>query len=49
MMVLYRVPTSGREGLAEVLDRGPCGEVLVEDLGRTRWIPPGWVVEEEED
>lgn len=46
-MILFRVPTSGREGLSEVLDRSSIGEVLVEDLGRKRWIPADWIVEED--
>lgn len=46
-MIIYRVPTSGRMGMTEVLDRGPLGEVYIEDLGTKRWIPPGWIIEED--
>lgn len=47
-MILYRVPTSGREGMAELLRKSELGEAYVEmEDGTRRWIPADWIVEED--
>lgn len=46
-MILFRVPTSGREEIATVLLRSELGEAFVKlDNGTTRWIPKDWIQEE---
>lgn len=47
-MILYRVPTSGREGLAELIEKSELGEAYVRmDNGTKRWIPADWIIEED--
>lgn len=47
-MILYRVSTSGREGMAELIEKSPIGEAYVKmEDGTRRWIPADWIVEED--
>lgn len=46
-MIVFRVSTSGREEVAEVLMRSSLGEAFVKlENGTTRWIPKDWIIEE---
>lgn len=47
MTIIFRVPTSGREEIAEVLLRSQLGEAFVKlENGTTRWIPADWIEED---
>jgi hypothetical protein len=47
-VILYRVPTSGREGIGELIEKSELGEALIrEENGAKRWIPKHWIIEEE--
>lgn len=47
-MILYRVPTSGRKGLAELIEKSTLGEAYVRmENGTKRWIPADWIIEED--
>jgi hypothetical protein len=47
-VILYRVSTSGREGIATLIEKSELGEAYVEmEDGTKRWIPPHWIIEEE--
>lgn len=46
-VVIYRVPTSGREGIAELIEKSSRGEAYVKlEDGTKRWIPADWIIEE---
>lgn len=46
-MLVYRVSTSGREVVAELLLKSELGEALVKhEDGTTRWVPSDWILEE---
>lgn len=47
-MLLCRVPTSGREFKAELIEKSELGEAYVRlEDGTKRWIPPHWIKEED--
>ena len=47
-MIIYRVSTSGREVLADLIRRSDRGEAYVKPEGEpARWIPADWIIEEE--
>ena len=47
-MILYRVSTSGREGIAELIEKSELGEAFVRmEDGTKRWIPADWILEED--
>jgi hypothetical protein len=47
-VIIYRVPTSGREGIAELIEKSELGEAYVKlEDGTKRWIPKHWILEED--
>jgi hypothetical protein len=46
-VILYVVSTSGREVIAELLQKSEQGEAFVQhEDGSKRWIPADWIKEE---
>lgn len=47
-MIIYRVTTSGREVIAELIQKSELGEAYVKlEDGTKRWIPKHWIIEED--
>jgi hypothetical protein len=49
-MIIYRIPTSGREVLATIIARTSRGDIKVQPKSEpARWIPPDWIIESDEE